>query len=139
MTSAENTNAAIDRLAVLKFFPRDLRVRQTLVRVVRDMAVSDAQVEWLVGRMLVLYNEWPGPRELRALYCSKFAPRDGIEARSLDYPDGYPSEAPRSSPRTGALVIREKHDPRQSIDEDFDSAVLRLAAEKAMTRRREKK
>lgn len=138
MTTSAAVQDAVDRLAALKFFPRDLRVRLTIGRLMRDFVTTDTQLAWLVGRMLVLYGEWPGPRELRALYCSKFAPRDGIEARSLDYPDGYPSEAPRGPPRTGAIVIREKHDPRQSTDEDFDSAVLRLAAEKAMTRRREK-
>lgn len=137
MTTSEAIHDAVGRLATLKFFPRDLRVRMTIGRLMKDFVTNDAQLTWLVGRMLVLYGEWPGPRELRALYCSRFAPRDGIEARSSDYPDGYPPERPPRPPPTVALIIREPKGV--TADEDFDSAVLRLAAEKAMTRRRENK
>lgn len=92
MTNFEKTNVTVSALAVLKFFPATAPARLTLVRLVRDFATSDEQVTWLVARMLVLYNSWPGPRELRALFCSRYAPRDGIEAKSEVYPDGYPSE-----------------------------------------------
>ena len=58
------------------------------------MASSEEEIEWLVDRMTIsgLYSEWPGPGEMRACFCSKFRPKDGISATSSVYPDGLPSE-----------------------------------------------
>lgn len=83
---------SLARLSVLKFFPTDIAARLALVRLVGDFATSEAQVEWLVNRMLSLYNEWPGPKELRALFCSRYKPKDGIEAKSEKFLEGIPSE-----------------------------------------------
>ncbi len=48
--------------------------------------------------MIHLYAEWPGVYELRACFCSKFRPADGVEARSSVYLDGVPSERPAPDP-----------------------------------------
>ena len=42
---------------------------------------------------VALYNEWPGPQEVRAVFCSRFKPADSIEAYSSVYMDGIPSES----------------------------------------------
>ena len=61
------------------------------------MADSDEHVRRLVKRALAVFNEWPGPRELRALYCSRWRPADGVEAYSMLYPSdesggGFPRD-----------------------------------------------
>ena len=44
-------------------------------------AQSLDQVEWLVARTVLLCNEWLRPPDpARQIFCSKFKPRDGIEA-----------------------------------------------------------
>ena len=93
----------IAELTLMKFFPAEKQARAALVQMVCGMATTNEQVDWLVRRALALYNEWPGPRELRALFCSRWKPRDGIEARSTVYladetGGGFPSEAPRPAP-----------------------------------------
>jgi len=79
-------------LAMLKFFPSDENAAVAIVELVCQMARSIEQVRWLVKRTISLHNEWPGPVELRAVFCSKFIPADGINAYSSVHPDGIPSE-----------------------------------------------
>lgn len=83
-------------LALLKFFPTNDVALTKLVGVICDMASSQDQVNWLVDSAIALYNEWPGPRELRALFCSRWNPRDGVKAYSQIYPSdeyggGFPA------------------------------------------------
>jgi hypothetical protein len=80
-------------LRVLPFFPNDEAVMAALVRMVGQMATTEDQVRWLVARMTNgLYSEWPGPKEMRACFCSRFRPKDGINVHSTVYIDGIPSE-----------------------------------------------
>jgi hypothetical protein len=84
------------RLAALKFFPSDDAARLAIMEMIGDMAETEDQVLWLVKRMLSLYNEWPGPKELRALFCSRWTPRDGLLAYTEVYTflnGGYPAES----------------------------------------------
>jgi hypothetical protein len=57
-----------------------------------EIVANDEQLAWLIRRATALYNQWPGLSEIRAVYCSKFRPRDGIEVNSGVYLDGIPSE-----------------------------------------------
>lgn len=94
MIDAKKATESLARMSLLKFFPADDYARAELVRFVGDMATTNEQVEWLVTRCLQLWNAWEGPKELRAIFCSKFKPADGVEAYS-DLPqfvDGIPSE-----------------------------------------------
>lgn len=94
MIDAKKATESLARMSLLKFFPADDYARAELVRFVGDMATTNEQVEWLTTRCLQLWNAWEGPKELRAIFCSKFKPADGVEAYS-DLPqfvDGIPSE-----------------------------------------------
>jgi hypothetical protein len=59
------------------------------------MATSDEQVIWLGHRLLQLYpKQWPGIVELRACFCKRFKPADGVEVKSATYfSEGFPTEA----------------------------------------------
>jgi hypothetical protein len=100
----------VGELSLMKFFPADENARVALVRIVCEMAENDDQVRWLVRRMLNLYNEWPGPRELRACFCSKFRPADGIHQYSSVYLDGIPSER-ATAPQLPAAPMRQIQPP----------------------------
>lgn len=88
-TAAESVARTI---GMMKFFPADANTRLGIVRMICEMAADNEQVEWLGRRMIQLHNEWPGPIELRAVFCSKFKPRDGFETYSEIFVEGVPSE-----------------------------------------------
>ena len=105
MVNVKKAVEQIGPLALMKFFPAQSEsgARAALVGMVCEMASNNEQIEWLVRRALALYNEWPGPRELRALFCSRYKPADGIEARSTVYISdesggGFPRETPLPQP-----------------------------------------
>ncbi len=129
MTTYDEVYAAIDQLAAMKFFPRESNARATIARLIKDFATSVDQVRWLTRRMLVLYDAWPGPREMRALFCSRWKPRDGIEATSSVYLEGFPPER-KAEPKVLIAPEAISADPRLA------RAVIDLAEKKDMNRRK---
>ncbi len=126
----------IGKLSLMKFFPSDPAARSALVGIVMSMVTTDAQVEWLVKRALVVFNEWPGPVELRALFCSKWRPADGVEAHSMIYRatengGGFPSETPRAE----ALLPVGREEARKMLDDLKAHPTFRIqAAERKVER-----
>src|SRR5271157_72347 len=93
----DNVAEIVAKLCLLKFFPNESAARLALIEMIGEMASNEDQVHWLVKSALAIYDEWPGPRELRALFCSRWTPRDGIRAWSQIYPSdeyggGFPSQ-----------------------------------------------
>lgn len=76
----------------MKFFPSEPDARIGIADEIAAMATDEEQVRWLVSRLPKLYREWPAMHEVRAVFCSKFRPKDGIEVYSETYADGIPSE-----------------------------------------------
>jgi hypothetical protein len=89
----ERVAELVAELTLLRFFPSDESARLAIVRMVGQMAETEEQVRWLVRRTLDLHNEWPGPLELRAVFCSRFRPKDGKNAYSEMFPGGFPEPA----------------------------------------------
>lgn len=80
-------------LSVLPYFPSNVAARAAIVRMVGEMCSTEDQVCWLVRLMTSgTFKKWEGPAELRAVFCMKFKPRDGIESISEVYPDGMTHE-----------------------------------------------
>jgi hypothetical protein len=82
MITAKAIKAALDKLALLKFFPADEGQRSQIGELILAMAENqtDAEVSELATRTLRCYNEWPGPLAFRAVACSLFDPADGGSA-----------------------------------------------------------
>lgn len=101
----------------LKFFPSDPDARIGIAEEIAEMAGDEEQVRWLVKRVPKIHDAWPGVREVRAVFCSKFKPKDGIDAYSQVYPDGIPSEKeeapqlPAPKPRQIAASEPQTHHP----------------------------
>jgi hypothetical protein len=89
----ERVAELVAELTSLRYFPSDESARLAIVRMIGEMAENEDQVEWLVRRVPDLYNEWPGPLELRALFCSRLKPKDGKHAYSKIFPKGFPPAA----------------------------------------------
>lgn len=136
MVSAKAVQEAIDDMgATLKFFPSSAAA---IAQFIAEMAENDEQVRWLAKRMPQLYNEWPGALEMRAVFCSKFKPRDGIEAYSRDprYLEGIPSERERQTPALPAPAMKALPPGRVvSGAASVDGAIRDLARAKDMNAR----
>lgn len=88
----ETVNALVAQFGTMRFFPTEPAMRLALVETMGEMCETEDQVRWLVKRVRTLYSEWPGEREMRACFCSRFKSKDGISADSTVFIDGLPSE-----------------------------------------------
>lgn len=90
----EGVDRATSRIALLPFFPAsDRGARAVLQEELILICESDEHAQWLAIRMGQVFKKgWPGLGELRALYCKRFKPRDGIQSASELFQDGFPSE-----------------------------------------------
>ena len=89
----ERVAEMVMELSILPFFPAEDYARLAIVRLVGAMAHNEAQVRWLIDVMTSgAYARWEGPSELRAVFCQKFKPKDGIECVSTIYLDGLTRE-----------------------------------------------
>ena len=127
MMNFDTINGLVASMGGMKFFPSDPAARAAIVETVGDMAENEEQVRWLTKRMRVLYAEWPGEIELRACFCSRFRPRDGISKYSSVYPDGIPSE--RTAP---SLALPGPRGDVISADRQIGAAVADLARAKRL-------
>jgi len=98
----------ITGLAALGSFPGGREARKSLALLLCDLAHYESEACWLIDRMTSgLYAKWPGPGEMRACFCARFRPRDGVERRSSVYPGGIPPERqPPPSPVEHAVRVR---------------------------------
>jgi len=119
---------AVASLKLMKFFPGDEDACLALVTDFGEMAENEEQIEWLVRRVRNLYSEWPGIHELRAVFCSRFKPKDGINAYSTQFLDGVPPERP------AIPAIRPALPPghRSSVDTSLETAIQDLANRKKL-------
>lgn len=128
----------VGELTVMRFFPADETGRLALVKLIGRMTDSDPeerknQTRWLVKRMLELYNDWPGPIELRAVFCSRFKPKDGVNAYSKVFPAGLP-QTRRDLPGLDAPALKALPPGAvASADETLDAAVKVIAEAKQMS------
>ena len=90
----EGVERAAGRIFLMPFFPSSSETdRATVVDELLCMVHSDAEALWLAYRLVQVFTKgWPGIGEMRALYCKRFKPKDGIELHSQQFPDGFPSE-----------------------------------------------
>lgn len=129
----------ISELAVLAYFPTEVEARRALARELVSICPNISEARWLITRFCELFNRWPGPRELRAVYCSRNKPRDGFEISSTEFPDGVPTPVPGSELAwypaiEAAPVLQLPPGHLVSGDITLENDIRRLAAEKDMNR-----
>lgn len=128
MISVEAVKKSVGMLALMAYFPSDEEFRAALVELLGEMCNSDTEVLWLARRMRNLYPKWPGAHELRAVLCSKYSPRDGIEVYSGVYGDGIPSEngdQPLQIAGPAVKALPEGHSA--SVDPELEEMVGEVA------------
>jgi hypothetical protein len=92
----ESASLAVRSLSALPNFPEDPVARAEIGNLILRMCTTAEEAQWLVRRTFDLWSQWEGPRELRAILCARFKPKDGIEVNySRVFADGIvPSEKP---------------------------------------------
>lgn len=132
--NVKNVAGIVAELGMLKYFPADDKARAAIVKLVCNMATTEDQVRWLVNRTVALFGEWPGPKELRAVFCSKFPPRDGIDAHSLIFEsiDGIPSENPRQLAIGGPSRLALPPGHESTVDPELELQIQRAAVARQM-------
>lgn len=78
----EQIALAVQRLAILKYFPSGDIVQEEIMSLFERMVDKPERLDWLVSVLIDQVGEWPGPKEVRAIYCTRFKPADGVEAWS---------------------------------------------------------
>jgi hypothetical protein len=120
----------LGELRALRFFPNDELVMNAVVRLCGSMCASEEQVRWLVDRMTSgIYTEWPGIAEMRACFCCRYKPKDGVNAYSTVFPDGLPPD-PTAPPRPGIAAPDLKRLPpghEVTADPELEASIQRLA------------
>lgn len=105
-------NAALNAVAafgMLRFFPSDEITRATLAELIERMANKPHEIQWLVQKVLANYDEWPGPQHLRAIFCTRYRPADGIERDLMEGPVYHEimrrAEEPPELPTAAAMKL----------------------------------
>lgn len=85
MTKDQAIIETVATMGMLKFFPTDEFARAAIMQLLSRIsspveAVAIRQLREFSDFLMARYNEWPGPQEIRALWCTKWAPVDGVEA-----------------------------------------------------------
>lgn len=83
---------AAGQLSALKFYPSEPHARDAIAEEIQRMCPTPEHARYLVKKMFASFNDWPGPREMRAALCNRCRPADGVECGSSVYPDGFPSD-----------------------------------------------
>lgn len=139
VVSAEAARHACEILgALLEHFPLSEMGQAAVAAELRALCTDEDGLLWLTKQLPRLYSRWPGAREVRILYCSRFRPHSGQDmasAVSESYPDGFPPESPAEAKQLEAapmLALPPGH--VVSASPTLDRAVQELAEAKDLNR-----
>lgn len=76
----QRISQAVEDLGSLKFFPPAAGAKHGVMELLYRMVETPAQLNWLVRTMVDRVGQWHGTLEVRGVYCTRFKPKDGIEA-----------------------------------------------------------
>jgi hypothetical protein len=129
LTDAE-ISLAIEGLSAMPWFPKEEGARTMIADAVARLCVNSRSSFELVRRMVDMYREWPGVREMRICYCALIGvPLSGQDlhlAISEFYPDGFGPTMPPPMPARKQL-------PNGKPPEALDDAAWRARIEKNLT------
>lgn len=138
--SVRATQRAVTILSTMRFFPAEASARAEIGIELGLICHNEDRMGWLIRRALQLYGEWPGMRELRALYSDLWRPKDGAEAYSEKYPrnegGGFPrhpeSAIPGFTQQVAAAPEYRQISGPVSEDTHLETLIHVVAATKAM-------
>jgi hypothetical protein len=72
--------AAVAELGVLRFWPKGEAEANTMMKFFDRMVNTPQQLRWLVDTLIDQVGTYDGTDQIRAVFCSQFQPKDGIQA-----------------------------------------------------------
>jgi hypothetical protein len=108
--------------ALLKFFPGDEASAEIVMEFLAELVSTPEELRWLSDTMVDEIGEWPGAKEVRGLFCSRFAPRDGIEAEctlpTIPRQEGLPGASQRQIEASGGhlAIAGSVQEPVQPLE-----------------------
>jgi hypothetical protein len=109
----------------MPFFPTDPLAKVALIDELAKIAANDEQLEWLMQRVQALFKVWPGLNEIKAVYCSRYKPLDGINVYSGVYPDGIP--AAKANPAIAGPELKQLPPGEVAAPDPGTAAAVRIA------------
>ena len=92
-TPDEIAQAVCTMARVVPFFPQDEPAKEIIIAILRDFIGSRQGLDWLSNTAVRVIENWRGPAQLRALYCTRYRPCDNLPATACDIPGFTPTEA----------------------------------------------
>ena len=116
----------------MRFFPSDPDARIGIAEQLAEMADDENQIAWLMKRLSQLYSDWPGMLEVRAVFCTRYKPRDGVEAAlgtgspafAALCPEDADLKALETAPRSRQITGEVQ---RVSVDAEMQELVRKVA------------
>jgi signal transduction histidine kinase len=75
---------------LISFFPSTLEAKTIIVTEIYNFVGTVEQLEWFKGACIRQMTKWEGVPTLRAIFCTRYAPADGLPA-TVELP-GYSSD-----------------------------------------------
>jgi len=126
----DEVSLAIEGLAAIPWFPKEEGARTMIADALARICVDSRSSFELVRRMVDMYQQWPGIREMRICYCALIGvPLSGEDlhlAVSEYYPDGFGPAVPHSAPLRRGLAVGK-------VPDMLDDATWRARIEKNLT------
>jgi len=134
MMNMAAVKALVNSMAAMKFFPSDPAARVALVEAISEIATDESQVRWLVKKLRTDYTDWPGEREMRRLFSTRYRPADGIGYSKCTCGCGDVYSFPLAPnqpwpPQIEASVLLALSEGKQSADAEINAEIKALVRE----------
>lgn len=91
---------------LMLFFPKSLAARSVIATEIHSFAGTEQQLAWFIDATVSHFSKFEGLPFLRALYCTKFEPADGMMP-VVELP-GYSTEAMEAKFRAKEMDENER-------------------------------
>lgn len=92
MITENQAGDAVSELGAIPYFPREAGAHTAIIRALCAFVASPDRLRWLVDTAVNRMAEWKGVAELRALYCTRWRPIDGIAGTVCTIPGYTPGD-----------------------------------------------
>jgi len=147
--TAQQLREAVSELHVLKFWPKGESEDLTIMSFLDRLVSTPQQLRWLVNTLIDQVGTYDGTDQIRAVFCSQFTPKDGVQAylkpgHSLyktedeyiaDWKKKEEAERERRFERYRLMAANQRlltGDVEPSTEPEPEALVASLAAKKAM-------
>lgn len=79
MITKDDMKNAMVQLSMLRYFPQG-DAQKAIAMFLAQLCGTGERLQWLVSQLVNRVGDWPGPAQVRGIFCTRFRPADGKEA-----------------------------------------------------------